>query len=388
MITARSEELAAALAAATSREKQFHGRESALCTLQASDRPRLEVWTWAKAAGFNAVEAGMVHCDVPRMLSDPEYFAGFCQDHSDVGIKLDSISIHPRMMGLCFEGDPDDDAFAGQVGPEIWGDGVWQGVNDRAEAYARQAADVVVKIRKEAPEIIADGGLALRYFTGSNVFGRTMQHYPNAVGSKWWQTRMKRACDRLGRVLKYWDSQGVQGGLEAHFGELVYDTVSLQHTREFLGQYADLLMFNFDWGHFHHQLLDGRVMATAIGAKKLIRIHCKPIAFLPGNDASIVAPISLGNQGRRWNYVKADRADVENARYGLPTIAQVLAHLNAMGVCPKVRLSHEVEDDADSFYHAAKVNLAYVNAIQFHMDPVGHQERMKGEKKGATSSTT
>jgi hypothetical protein len=378
MDQARELEIATALRNAKTHQSTFHGRESCLCTLQASDRPRLEVWSWAKENGFNAIEAGMVHCNVPLMLSDESYFDSFCQDHTDVGIPLDSISVHPRTMGLCFEGDSDDDAFAGQVGPEIWGDGKWPGINDRSEAFAMQTVDVVTKIRDKAPEIIAEGGLSIRWFTGSNVFGRSMQHYPNAVGSQWWKTRMARACERLGRVLQYAADKGVDMGEEAHFGELVYDTESLKHVREFLGSKADLMMFNFDWGHFHHQLLDGRVMADEMGADKIIRIHFKPIGFLPDNNVSIVAPIALGNQKRRWNYLKADRADIANSLYRLPTLPQVMAHLNQIGVSPTIRNSHEVEDDADSFYHSALANLAFANDIDFHRDPVGHQQRMKG----------
>ncbi len=204
--------------------------------------------------GYEAVElpafSGSPHCDVEKLVSEPEKakeVRKFIENH---GLTISALSNHPEgqlIMGP--HGKDTDTIYPGS-----------------AEEKVRFGMERMIKTAQAANALEVP---VVCGFVGCENFGR---FFPWPYG-KGWSEMEETFAERWGKVLAKYDEYGVKFGHEPHPNEMVYDIWTAQRSLELLKDYSSW-GFNFDPANLVYLGIDVECFIQEFG-NRIWHVHAK-----------------------------------------------------------------------------------------------------------------
>jgi len=316
-------------------------RPVTLFTAQWADLPLEDVAHLAGEWGFDGLEIACKtqHLDIDRAITD----AAYLQSRRDIlaahGLGVWALSNHAQGKLVC--DDPLDFRHKNIGGPRTWGDGVVEGVRQRATEQMTKTAIVARKL----------GADTVTGFAGSKIW-RYVAMYP-PVPTTVLDDGYEDFARRWNPIMDVFDSEGVRFALEVHPGDIAYDYWTTVRVLDAIDR-RDAFGLNWDPSHMVWQDIDP-VNFISDFADRIYHVDCKDtrIRSRDGRAGRLGSHLAWGDQRRGWDFVSAGHGDVrfEDAFRALESI-----HYSGP-------ISIEWEDPGMSRLHGAPEALAFVRSL-------------------------
>jgi len=280
------------------------------------------------------------HFDVGRAIGEPDY----CQGRRDLlarhGLEVFAISNHLVGQAVC---DRIDDRHRAIVPAHVWGDGLPEGVRERAAEEMKDTARAAAKLGVE----VVNG------FTGSAIWHLLYSFPP--VASEMIEAGFRDFAKRWNPILDVFDEVGVRFGLEVHPTEIAFDIASAQRAVDAVGG-RRAFGFNYDPSHFGYQGVD-YVGFIERFADRIVHVHMKDVWWSPNHaEAGVFGGHTDFGDGRRfWDFRSLGRGSID--------FEEIVRALNRIGYDGP--LSVEWEDAGMDREHGAEEACAFVQAVDF-----------------------
>lgn len=332
-------------------------RPIGLCSLQFGDTPLEKLVEWMTGVGFDRIELGCSpkHFDVDRALDEPGYCDWVKKTLANAEIGSISLATHSTGLPLC--GWPLDPSYRPFVGEEVWGDG------DYETMYIRSAD----RLKRTAQAAKALGVEYVKLFFGSRLYGRQQIDFPPR-DPQWVEDQWGIMVPRMLNVLDAFGSEGIFAALEAHKGELAYNTETMLELLQRLSCH-ERFTFNGDPSHWEGQGIDPAALIRAMPNGVFHVVHIKGAARRPGGTRSVLSPLPMGDPDRGWNYVGVEFADTD--------WRDCIMAFNENGLPADSELSLEQEDNGSDLFVGAEGAYNYmVGGIDFLAPSKSYEDGM------------
>jgi sugar phosphate isomerase/epimerase len=211
-------------------------------------------------------------------------------------LKVHAIANHLTGQAVC--DDPIDERHQDILPPQVWGDGVPEGVRLRAAEAMKDTARAAAKL----------GVNTVTGFTGSSIW-KCVAMFPPASESMI-ERGYQDFADRWNPILDVFDEVGVRFALEVHPSEIAYDYWTAKRALEAIG-HREAFGLNFDPSHFIWQDLDP-VSFLQDFADKIFHVHIKEsVRQLNGRNGRLGSHLPWADPRRGWDFVTAGHGDVD-----------------------------------------------------------------------------
>lgn len=311
-------------------------------TGQWADLPLAQLAEKAASWGFDGLELACWgdHFDVHRALTEPDY----CTEKKDLlshyGLNIYAISNHLVGQAVC---DHIDERHKSILSPEIWGDGVPEGVRQRAAEEMKNTARAAAKL----------GVPVVNGFTGSSIWHLLYSFPP--VTDAMIDAGYEDFARRWNPILDVFDEVGIRFGLEVHPTEIAFDLASAQRAMEALDG-RKTFGFNYDPSHFGYQGVDYIAFIEQFG-DRIYHAHMKDVwwSSIPKPIGVFGGHVNFGDARRFWDFRSPGRGSIN--------FEEVIRALNRIGYHGP--LSIEWEDSGMDREHGAKEACAYIRSKDF-----------------------
>lgn len=292
--------------------------------------------------GYQGVELGCGgdHFDVEACLSSDRY----AQDKQDLlakyGLKCYAISNHS--VGQCICDDIQDERHKAIIPASVWGDGVTEGVQQRAAEHMQNAA-------RAARLMDVD---VITAFTGSSIW-RKFYFWP-PTPDEMIEAGYRDFADRFNPIFDLFASLGVKFALEVHPTEIAYDIHTMHKALQAV-QGHPAFGINFDPSHLVHQFVDP-VKFLENFPDRIFHMHVKDThRNLDGVNSILGSHLNFGDPRRGWDFVSPGHGDID--------WDQIMRALNRIGY--QGPLTVEWEDSGMDREWGARDALAMVQRYSF-----------------------
>lgn len=317
------------------------GRPVTMFTGQWADLPVETLAQKVQGFGYDGMELACWgdHFEVDKALAEDDYCAKKHELLEKYNLQVFSISAH--LVGQAVL-DHIDLRHKAIVPEYVWGDGVPEGVNERAAEELKNTARAAQKF----------GVSVVNGFTGSSIWPLVYDFPPAAPGML--EEGYKLLADRFNPILDVFGECGVRFALEVHPGEIAFDLYSAQRTLEALG-YREEFGFNFDPSHLIWQGVDPVEFIRAF-PDRIYHVHMKDAQItLDGRSGILASHLRFGDPRRGW--------DFRSLGHGAVKFGEIIRALNQIGY--QGPLSVEWEDMGMDREHGAKESCEFVKKVDF-----------------------
>lgn len=329
-------------------------RPLTLFTGQWADLPLAQLAPLAKKMGYDGLELACWgdHFDVDQAASSKTYVAEKWQLLQDHGLNCHAISNHLVGQAVC---DLIDDRHKSILPPDVWGDGIPEGVRKRAAKKLMTTAKAARAFfgsnagpgRDTASPAIVNG------FTGSSIWHSIYAFPPTS--QEFWERGFADFGKRFGPILEAFERYNVNFALEVHPTEIAFDIASAQRALSAVKQHPRF-GFNYDPSHLGYQGVD-YVKFIRIFADRIFHAHMKDVWWGHGDGTVGVfgGHVSFGEARRFWDFRSLGHGDIK--------FEDVIVALNDIGY--RGPLSVEWEDSRMDRVHGATEAAAFIRKLDF-----------------------
>jgi len=328
-------------------------RPVTLFTGQWADLPLAELAPKVAEWGYDGLELACWgdHFEVDRALSEPGYtdeVKGLLEGH---GLQVWALGAHLVGQAVC---DRIDGRHQAILPPEIYGDGVEEGVRTRAAERMKDTARAAARL----------GVRQVNGFTGSPIWHQIYSFPPNDYDEI--ERAYEEFAERWSPIMDVFDEEGVKFGLEVHPTEIAYDFVTTRKTLDAIDN-REAFGINLDPSHFAHQFLDTAQFALEF-ADRIYHVHVKDSKKrLDGRRSILASHLNFGEEARGWDFVSPGHGDVD--------FEEFFRALNRIGY--QGPLSIEWEDSGMDRDWGARDALAFVRKTDFSPSEIAFDAAMQ-----------
>jgi len=257
-----------------------------LFTGQWVDHPLEELATKASDWGFQGFELCCWgdHFEVQRAISEERY----CQHKLDMlaehGLAAPVLANHRVSQAIA---DCIDVRHKSLVPDYIWGDGVPDGVRNRAQEEMRAT---ILAAEKMGIGIVAG-------FTGSPISSYVVGYPPPSESVV--TAGFKECAEKWNPILDYCRDHGIKYALEIHPGQMAFDFYSAEMLLDTLGGREEL-GFTLDPSHLHWQGVDPVEFIRRF-PERIIHVQVKDaVVTLNGRSSLLNSYCGYGDWRRGW----------------------------------------------------------------------------------------
>lgn len=283
------------------RGRSNHGeqmnRPITLFTGQYADIPIATLAEKAGAWGFDGLELACWgdHFNIRRAIGDATYPRRTRQLLARHGLGCWAISNHLVGQAVC--DTPIDARHRAVLPTHVWGDGIAEGVRQRA------SQEMVDTARAAA----ALGITQVNGFTGSSIWHMLAAFPP--VTAEMIDRGYEDFVERWTPILDAFQREGVKFGLEIHPGEIAYDYWTADRALREMAHPA--FGINLDPSHLHWQQVDP-VLFIEQHADRIMHVHMKDaVRRVDGRNGILASHLPFGDGHRGWDFRAVGRGDVE-----------------------------------------------------------------------------
>jgi len=316
-------------------------RPVTLFTGQWADLPFETICQKAKEFGYDGLELACWgdHFEVSK-ADDDYYIEQKLETLHRYGLKVFAISNHLVGQAVC---DLIDERHKSIVPDYVWGDGVPEGVRQRA-------AEEMIKTAHAAKRL---GVKIVNGFTGSSIW-HLLYSFPPVTddmieaGFADFAKRWKPIMDEFLKLeLKF--------GLEVHPTEIAFDIASTERALNAIDNHPSF-GFNYDPSHMGYQGVDYVKFIQKFG-DRIFHVHMKDVGW---SDKPVEAGVfgghtNFGDSRRFWDFRSLGRGNIN-----FEEIIRALNRVNYQGP-----LSVEWEDIGMDREHGAKEACEFVRKVDF-----------------------
>jgi len=328
-------------------------RPVTLFTGQWADLSIDELATRTGEWGFDGLELACWgdHFEVDRALAEDTY----CREQREVlerhGLGCWALGAHLVGQAVCDRIDARHQAI---LPPDVWGDGVEEGVRRRAAERMKDTARAAARF----------GVTQVNGFTGSPIWHLLYSFPPNDFAEI--ERGYEAFAEAWSPILDVFDAEGVRFGLEVHPTEIAYDFVTTEKTLAAVGR-RPAFGINLDPSHFAHQHLDTAAFAIQF-ADRIYHVHIKDSKKrLDGRRSILASHLNFGEEARGWDFVSPGHGDVD--------FEALFRALNRIGYSGP--LSIEWEDSGMDREYGAQDALAFVRRTDFPASSLAFDAAMR-----------
>jgi sugar phosphate isomerase/epimerase len=226
------------------------------------------------------------HFEVQRALSEPDYCPYKLDLLNNHELSLPVLSNHRVGQAVC---DLIDGRHKGLVPDYVWGDGLPEGVQQRA------AEEMMATIR--AAQKVGAGVVA--GFTGSPLWSY-VTGYP-AADADTVREGLQRFAHAWNPILDVCREAGIKFAFEVHPGQIAFDLYSAEMVLESLDGREEF-GFTVDPSHLHWQGVDPVEFVRRF-PERVYHVHIKDIALtLNGRSSVLNSYLPAGDTRRGWEF--------------------------------------------------------------------------------------
>lgn len=326
-------------------------RKVTLFTGQWADLPLDELLPLVKKMGYDGVELACWgdHFEVGRALTEDKYVSTLWSKLEANGLSCYAISNHLVGQAVC---DPIDERHQAILSPEIWGDGVPEGVRQRAAEEMKATARAARKFFDARPDdaVIAP---VVNGFTGSSIW-HALYGFP-PTSQSFLDKGYQDFADRWIPILDVFEEVDVNFALEVHPTEIAFDIASAQRALSAVNAHKRF-GFNYDPSHLGYQGVD-YVKFIRDFSERIYHVHMKDAWWGHGDG-------SVGVFGGHSDFTDARRYwDFRSLGHGDIEFEDIIVALNDIGYAGP--LSIEWEDGRMDRVHGGTEAVAYTRQVDF-----------------------
>lgn len=332
-----------------------------LFTGQWFDMPLEKLAKKAQAWGYDGLELACwgdpePHFDVMRALAEPDYCKNLLEMLAKYGLKVFAISTH--LVGQCVC-DPIDARHKNILPPDVWGDGIPEGVRQRA---AKKLIDTAKAAKKLGVNIVNG-------FTGSSIW-HLIYPFPS-VSKEMIKAGYTDFANRFKPILDEFQKISIKFCLEVHPTEIAYDWYTLEVALEAIKNHPAFCI-NYDPSHLLHQGVDPGAFIRNFGSI-ITHVHMKDVKIRPndGRRGSNCSHLEFNDPRRKWDFVSLGHGDVD--------FDDVIRALNEIGYDGP--LSVEWEDSGMDREFGAEEACKFVKMVDFEPSDIAFDKFAGGGKK-------
>lgn len=326
-------------------------RKVTLFTGQWADLPLDELLPLVKKMGYDGVELACWgdHFEVGRALTEDKYVSTLWSKLEANGLSCYAISNHLVGQAVC---DPIDERHQAILSPEIWGDGVPEGVRQRAAEEMKATARAARKFFDARPDdaVIAP---VVNGFTGSSIW-HALYGFP-PTSQSFLDKGYQNFADRWIPILDVFEEVDVNFALEVHPTEIAFDIASAQRALSAVNAHKRF-GFNYDPSHLGYQGVD-YVKFIRDFSERIYHVHMKDAWWGHGDG-------SVGVFGGHSDFTDARRYwDFRSLGHGDIEFEDIIVALNDIGYAGP--LSIEWEDGRMDRVHGGTEAVAFTRQVDF-----------------------
>ncbi len=313
-----------------------------LTTGQWADLPLETLARKLQEWGYQGVELGCGgdHFDIEACLSSDRY----AKDKKDLLAKygLQCYAISNHSVGQCICDDIQDERYKALIPASVWGNGVTDGVQQRAAEHMKNAARAA---RLMDVNVITA-------FTGSSIW-RKFYFWPpttnETIEAGFWDF-----AERFIPIFDAFASLEVKFALEVHPTEIAYDIHTMHKALRAVKDHP-AFGINFDPSHLVHQFVDP-VKFLENFPDRIFHMHVKDTHLnLDGQNSILASHLNFGDPRRGWDFVSPGHGDID--------WDQIIRALNRIGY--QGPLTIEWEDSGMDREWGAQDALAMIKRYSF-----------------------
>ena len=329
-------------------------RPITLFTGQWADLPLAQLAPLVKRLGYDGVELACWgdHFDVDAAATSPKYVKEKWELLSDHGLTCFAVSSHLVGQAVC---DLIDGRHKSILPPDVWGDGVPEGVRRRAAkklALTARAARAFMNAKPgrkagDRTPAIVNG------FTGSSIW-HSLYAFP-PTSQEYWEKGYQDFARRFGPILEEFEKQNANFALEVHPTEIAFDIASAERAVAAVKGHKRF-GFNYDPSHLGYQGVDYVKFIRTFGPR-IFHAHMKDVWWGHGDGTvgTFGGHVSFGDARRAWDFRSVGRGDIN--------FEEIIVALNDVGYAGP--LSVEWEDIRMDREHGAAESCAFLRKLDF-----------------------
>jgi sugar phosphate isomerase/epimerase len=292
------------------------------------------------------------HFNVDRALAEPDYCKNLLAMLAKYGLKVRAISAH--LVGQCVC-DNIDERHKAILPPDVWGDGIPEGVRKRA---AKKLIDTAKAAKKLGVEIVNG-------FTGSSIWHLLYSFPP--VSPEMIQAGYDDFAKRFKLILDEFNMLDIKFCLEVHPGEIAYDWYTTEAALEAIKNHPAFFL-NYDPSHLLHQDVDPGAFIRNFG-KKIAHVHMKDVKVRgkDGRRGGYASMLAFNDPRRPWDFVSLGHGDVD--------FDDIIRALNEIGYDGP--LSVEWEDSGMDREFGAEEACGFTKKVDFEPSATAFDEFAK-----------
>lgn len=317
-------------------------RPITLFTGQWADLPLAQLAPLAKKMGYDGLELACWgdHFNVDLAVSQKDYVRRKWALLKKHGLNCYAISNHLVGQAVC---DLIDFRHQAILPADVWGDGLPEGVRQRAAAKLALTARAARIFFEARPKTLSPGDLApvVTGFTGSSIW-HAIYAFPPAP-AEYWEAGFRDFAARFEPILAAFEAADVNFALEVHPTEIAFDTATAARALEAVGNHPRF-GFNFDPSHLGYQGVDYVAFIRRF-ADRIYHVHLKDVWWGHGDGSVGVfgGHAAFGDARRFWDFRSPGRGDIR--------FEDIMVALNRAGYAGP--LSVEWEDSQMDRVHGA-----------------------------------
>ncbi len=328
-------------------------RSLTLFTGQWADLPIEKLAPMARQMGYEGLELACWgdHFDVDAAAYSAQYRQKLWEILTENQLTCFAISNHLVGQAVC---DLIDERHKVILPPDVWGDGVSEGVRQRAAEKMILTAKASRAFFHDKPgfqknphRVVVNG------FTGSSVWHSIYAFPPTS--QDYWQKGFEDFAKRWTPILDAFAKEDVDFALEVHPTEIAFDTASAERALVAVGNHPRF-GFNYDPSHLAYQGVD-YVQFIRRFAERIFHVHVKDVWWGHGDGSVGVfgGHTNFGDARRAWDFRSPGRGDIR--------FEDVIVALNDIRYSGP--LSVEWEDIRMDRIHGATEAAAFVKKLDF-----------------------
>ncbi len=311
-------------------------RPMTMFTGQWADLPLAQLAAFISDCGYDGLELACWgdHFDVHASEKELSEKRALLESHN-----LDCFAISNHLVGqaVC---DPIDNRHKSIIPEAVWGDGVPEGVRQRAAEEMKQTARAAK----------AFGVPVVNGFTGSSIWSK-FYFFPPTPKSVI-DDGFTDFANRWIPILDEFEKNEIKFALEVHPAEIAYDIATAQRALEAV-DYHPAFGFNFDPSHLLWQGINPSAFVDAFD-DYIFHVHAKDVAVLTDGQRGILGShLPFGDHRRGWEFRSVGRGDVD--------FDEIMRALNRIGYDGP--LSVEWEDEGMDRRQGAMESLDYLRSM-------------------------
>jgi len=271
-------------------------RPVTLFTGQWADLPIVDMVRKGHELGYDGIELACWgdHFEVNRALSEDDYCSNLRSLIEGHDLKCWAISNHLVGQAVC---DNIDSRHEQILPAPVWGDGVQDGVRQRAAEEMKNTARAAQRFGVD----VVNG------FTGSSIWHLNYSFPP--VSESMIDDGFKFFADSWHPILDVFHECGVRFALEVHPTEIAFDLYTAERALEAIG-HREEFGFNFDPSHFHWQGVDPVEFIYRF-PDRIYHCHIKDaVTCLNGRNGILSSHLNFGDHRRGWDFRSPGRGGV------------------------------------------------------------------------------